>query len=217
MNKKLSPEISAAREEVVRVQVERFHEFYSDFFNQKETIRMAKFFFETLYNLEGKEKWEELAYSTYAKVKHIIKEGTRESVDRLLDLNSITDELDIKMGELLVSHGWKQGVKVDQFDYVIKYKELGHGIMRKKQLEVVLFNLNKFYELAHRPVNAYFIKPAAVMSRMLGVYPLFKKVEEGYYATLPVSPEIFGRFFSEVERREWEFLYDAFPELKESK
>ena len=52
---------------------------------------MAQFFFETVYNLEGKEEWESLALSTYAKVKHMLKEGTRESVERLIFLNQITD------------------------------------------------------------------------------------------------------------------------------
>ncbi|TGN20412.1 FFLEELY motif protein [Leptospira idonii] len=216
MKDKLSKELYAAREEIVRVQVERFHEYYSHYFVQKETIEMAKFFFETVYNLEGKEEWESLALTTYAKVKHMMKEGTRESVERLIELNTITDDLDIRLGQLILDKGWKPGTKLSQAEYAQYFKELGLADVRKKQLEVVLFNLKKFYDLAHRPINSYIIKPAAVMSRMLGVYPLFKKVEQGYYATLPVSQELFGSFFSEVEKREWEFLHSSFPELKDS-
>ncbi|WP_411824148.1 FFLEELY motif protein [Leptospira sp. 'Mane'] len=214
MKENMSLELKSAREEVVRAQVERFHEFYSSYFNQKETIEMAKFFFETVYNLEGKEEWETLAFSTYAKVKHMMKEGTRESVERLIELNTITDELDVKLAELLLKHGWKPGTKISGEEYFQRFQELGEAESRKKQLEVVLYNLRKFYDLAHRPINSYIMKPAAVMARMLGVYPLFKKVEQGYYATLPVSPEIFNSFFDEVEKREWEFLFRAFPELK---
>ncbi|BDA77166.1 hypothetical protein LPTSP3_g00960 [Leptospira kobayashii] len=214
MKENISPELRAAREEVVRAQVERFQNFYSSYFNRKETIAMAKFFFETVYNLEGKEEWETLAFNTYAKVKHMMKEGTRESVERLIELNTITDELDIKLGKLLLEHGWKPGTKISEEEYFERFRELGESQSRKKQLEVVLFNLRKFYDLAHRPINSYIMKPAAVMARMLGVYPLFKKVEQGYYATLPVSPEIFNSFFDEVEKREWEFLFQAFPELK---
>ncbi|MDF3821160.1 hypothetical protein P3G55_14730 [Leptospira sp. 96542] len=210
----LSKELDLARREIVRIQVERFHLFYSEFFMNEETIGMAKFFFETVYNLDGKEEWETLAFTTYEKVKHMMKEGSRESVERLMELNSITDELDISMGELLLKKGWDLKSPISIEDYKQLFKEFGKAGLRKKQLEVVLFNLKKFYDLAHKPISAYVIKPAALMSKMLGVYPLFKKVEEGYKATLPVSRTTFENFFNIVEKKEWDFLYQSFEELR---
>lgn len=214
MKESLSPEETLAHIEVVRVQVERFHEFYSSYFNQEETIGMARYFFETVYNLEGRAELEELALTTYSKVKHMLKETTRENVERLIDLNHITDELDVKLAKLLISNGWKPGKLITQAEYKVYYKSLGEAKLRKKQLEVVLFNLRKFFELAHKPISGYIIKPAAMMSKMLGVYPLFEKIEQGYYATLPVKKDTFEAFFKVVEKREWEFLYESFPELK---
>ncbi len=214
MKEILTTEETLAHVEVVRVQVERFHEFYSSYFNQEETIGMARYFFETVYNLDGREELEELALTTYSKVKHMLKETTRENVERLIDLNHITDELDIKLARLLLSNGWKPGKVISQSEYKVCYKALGEARLRKKQLEVVLFNLRKFFELAHKPISGYIIKPAAMMSKMLGVYPLFEKIEQGYYATLPVKKDTFEAFFKVVEEREWDFLYDSFPELK---
>ncbi|MCG6151125.1 FFLEELY motif protein [Leptospira bandrabouensis] len=215
MKHQLTKEVTIARREIVRVQVDRFHLFYYDFFHRSETIEMAKFFFETVYNLDGKEEWETLAFSTYEKVKNMMKEGTRESVERLIELNSITDELDIQMAELLLSKGWELGREITQEQYFTLFCELDRRETRKKQLEVVLFNLKKFYELAHKPVSAYIIKPAAMMARLLGVYPLFKKVEQGYYATLPVHQDLFNEFYAIVQEKEWDFLHKAFPTLKE--
>ncbi|GBF43299.1 hypothetical protein LPTSP2_25960 [Leptospira ellinghausenii] len=212
---KITEEILVARREIVRVQVERFHLFYTDFFHRTETIAMAKFFFETVYNLDGKEEWENLAFQTYDKVKNMLKEGTRESIERLMELNSITDELDIQMAKLLLAKGWVYGNEISQDEYFQLFCELDKRDLRKKQLEVVLFNLKKFYELAHKPVSAYIIKPAAMMSKLLGVYPLFKKVEQGYYATLPVNQMLFDEFYVLVQEKEWDFLYKAFPSLKE--
>ncbi|MCW7465318.1 hypothetical protein CH354_04510 [Leptospira levettii] len=212
---KITEEILIARREIVRVQVERFHLFYTDFFHRSETIAMAKFFFETVYNLDGKEEWESLAFQTYDKVKNMLKEGTRESIERLMELNSITDELDIQMAKLLLTKGWVYGNEISQDEYFQLFCELDKRDLRKKQLEVVLFNLKKFYELAHKPVSAYIIKPAAMMSKLLGVYPLFKKVEQGYYATLPVNQALFDEFYALVQEKEWDFLYKAFPSLKE--
>jgi thiol-disulfide isomerase/thioredoxin len=204
----------SAWREIVRVQVERFHEYYSDFFTRNETNEMAKFFFETVYNLDGKEDWENLALSTYDKVKHMMKETSRENVERLMELNSITDELDIKMGVLLIQKGWDGNTQLTLPEYIELYKELGNPELRKKQLEVVLFNLKKFYELAHKPIASYVIKPASMMSKMLGVYPLFEKVEKGFYATLPVKKEVFQEFFNIVEKKEWEFYDMAFPGIR---
>lgn len=215
MKQKLSEEILAARREIVRAQVERFHIYYYDFFHRAETIEMAKFFFETVYNLDGKEEWETLAFQTYDKVKNMLKEGTRESIERLMELNFITDDLDIRMAKLLLAKGWVYGNEINQDEYFELFCELDKRDVRKKQLEVVLFNLKKFYELAHKPVSAYIIKPAAMMSRLLGVYPLFKKVEQGYYATLPVHQSLFDEFYALVQEKEWNFLYNAFPTLKE--
>ncbi|GBF51206.1 hypothetical protein LPTSP4_27380 [Leptospira ryugenii] len=213
MSKVLSPELRSARTEIVRVQIERFHLYYSEYFNQSETIKMAEYFFETVYNLEGKEEWEALALSTYDKVKHMMKESSRENIERLIFLNQITDELDLRMGQLLLDKNWKQGTKISQDEYFTLYQELGYADQRKKQLEVVLFNLRKFYDLAQKPIAGYVIKPAAAVAKMLGVYPLFEKVEQGYYATIPVKKSTFEAFFKEVEKREWEFLMRAFPEL----
>ncbi|MCW7461160.1 FFLEELY motif protein [Leptospira limi] len=212
---KITEEILVARREIVRVQVERFQLFYTDFFHRAETIAMAKFFFETVYNLDGKEEWENLAFQTYDKVKNMLKEGTRESIERLMELNSITDELDIQMAKLLLKKGWVYGNEISQDEYFQLFCELDKRELRKKQLEVVLFNLKKFYELAHKPVSAYIIKPAAMMSKLLGVYPLFKKVEQGYYATLPVNQTLFDEFYVLVKEKEWDFLFQAFPSLKE--
>lgn len=215
MKHQLTEKVALARREIVRVQVDRFHLYYYDFFHRNETNGMAKFFFETVYNLDGKEEWETLAFTTYDKVKNMMKEGTRENVERLMELNTITDELDIQMAELLLNKGWELGKEINQDEYFSLFCELDQREIRRKQLEVVLFNLKKFYELAHKPVSAYIIKPAAMMSRLLGVYPLFKKVEQGYYATLPVKQELFNEFYAIVQEKEWEFLHKAFPALKE--
>ncbi|MCX7999398.1 MAG: hypothetical protein N3A69_10690, partial [Leptospiraceae bacterium] len=93
-------------------------------------------------------------------------------------------------------------------------QELGHAEMRAKQLTYVLRNLTQFYDLAHRPINSVILKPVRFMSKVLGIYPLFAIVEEGYYACLTVSLEIFQAFYKEVEQKEWEYLYKMFPELK---
>lgn len=208
--------IYEAKKEIVRAQVERFHIFYADYFNRENTIPMVNYFFETVYNLEGRDEWIELAINTFDKVKHMIKDQTRENVQQLIELNNLTDKLDTQMAYLLLEKKWEEEKKVLSFEeYTSLFVELDHSQERKQQLEVVLKNMELFYNLAHRPINSVIMKPARFMAKILGVYPLFATVEEGYHAILPVSPELFQKFYEEVKQKEWEYLYQAFPHLKE--
>ncbi|MBE7412451.1 MAG: hypothetical protein L6Q54_07935 [Leptospiraceae bacterium] len=203
-----------AKKEIVRVQVERFHEFYPNYFARQETTPMVNYFFDKIYNLEGKEDWLDLAVNTFEKVKNMIKEQTRQNLEQLIELNNLTDKLDTQMALLLLNKNWKEGDQLGLNEYRNLYIELKHTDDRRLQLEYVLNNLRKFYDLAHRPINAVIMKPAKFMSKLLGVYPLFASVEDGYHAVLPVSSDIFESFYEEVQEREWNYLYSAFPELK---
>jgi hypothetical protein len=208
-----SEEIFEAKKEVVRAQIERFHEFYYSYFQREETLKMVEFFFERVYNLEGKQEWIDIAYNSFEKVKTMMKESTRESMEQLMELHAITDKLDTEMALLILRKGWKENDKLSRSEYDLYFRELGYAEERTTQLKYVLKNLIQFYELAHRPINAVIMKPARFMSKVLGVYPLFATVEEGYYACLTVSKEIFDSFYKEVEKKEWEYLKQAFPEF----
>ncbi len=203
-----------AKKEIVRAQVQRFHIFYSDYFNREQTIPMVNYFFETIYNLDGRDEWIELAINTFEKVKHMIKDQTRENVQQLIELNNLTDKLDTQMAYLLLEKEWeKEKKELTLEEYTSLYRELNHAQERKQQLEVVLKNMELFYTLAHRPINSVIMKPARFMAKILGVYPLFATVEEGYHAILPVSPDLFQEFYKEVKQKEREYLYQAFPKL----
>jgi hypothetical protein len=208
-------EIYEAKKEIVRAQVERFHDFYLDYFQREETLKMVEFFFEKVYSLEGKHEWVDIAYNSFEKVKTMMKESTRENMEQLMELHAITDELDTEMAKLLLNKEWN-GLPISRHDYDTLFVELGRADRRAIQLKYVLKNLIQFYELAHRPINAMIMKPARFMSKVLGLYPLFAAVEEGYYACLPVSLEIFQGFYKEVESREWDYLFGFFPELKQT-
>ncbi|PJZ71572.1 hypothetical protein CH373_01340 [Leptospira perolatii] len=197
--------LNKAKIEIVRAQVERFRKFYSDYFHLEETIPMVEYFFETIYNLEGKEVWMHLAMDTYQRVKGMMKETTRTNLEALIDLNNLTDELDGQMAQLLLKKGW-EGKRLSREEYDELYREFGHREKREKQLEIVLRNLRVFFELAHRPIAAYLIRPARFMAGLLGVSLLFESVESAYNAVLPVSPEIFESFIEQVEKREEAYI-----------
>jgi hypothetical protein len=207
-------QIYIAKKEIVRAQVERFHEFYWDYFEKEETLAMVQYFFDKIYNLDGKKKWVNLAVNSFEKVKSIMKDSTRESVEYLMELNNLTDKLDEEMALLLLDSGFKEGNKITRDEYDVLYKKLGKSDLRIEQLKHVLNNIRQFYALAHRPINAVIMKPIKIISRTIGLYPLFSILEEGYHACLPVHLEIFESFVKDVEEHETNYILKSFPEIK---
>jgi hypothetical protein len=202
-----------ATKEVVRANVERFHEFYYEYFNREETLLMVQYFFEKIYNLDGRKQWIHHAIDSFEKVKNIMKDSTRENVEKLMELNQLTEKLDETMAILLLDNGWN-GENISREDYDKYFSQMGYSLERAHQLQHVLSNLQQFYELAHRPINAVLIKPVKVMSKMLGIHSLFETIEDGYYACMPVRREIFDAFYEEVKNKEWAYLFERFPNLK---
>lgn len=204
-------QILAAKRQVVQAQVNRFKITYRNYFERPDTIQMVNYFFDKIYNLDAKAEWVDLAISSFDKIKSMIKDQTRESMERLIDLNNLTDKLDTQMAYLILEKKWEVGTDLTQEQYNQYFIELDHAEERFKQLEIVLLNLRQFYELAHRPINAMLIKPARFMAKILGIHPLFATIEEGYHACLPVNHDLFESFFAEVDKTEHEFLRTCFP------
>ncbi|MBL8019219.1 MAG: hypothetical protein JNM27_06120 [Leptospirales bacterium] len=204
--------LQTAKVEIIRVQIERFHEFYASYFQREETRPMVEYFFDRIYSLENNQEWRKLALGTFQNVKSLVKEETRNNIEHLIELNELTESLDLLLARKLLEKGYQPGTTISLSEYRNLYVEAGQGVQRQRHLDLVIGNMLSFYDLAHRPVNAILIKPARFMSKMLGIYPLFATVEEGYYAVLPVSRELFESFLSEVKTREREYLSTAFGE-----
>lgn len=215
MNQFSEKEILEAKKIVVSGQVNRFHITFKKFFDRPDTRALVEFFFEKVYNTEAKAEWVDLAISSFDKVKGIVKDETRDSMEKLLELNSLTDKLDKEMAIHLLNKKFDVSKTISNEEFIREFAEFEHGDERYKQFEIVLLNLYLFYELAHRPINAILIKPAKFMSKVLGFQSLFNAVEEGYNACLPVSRELFTEFYNEVENSEYEFLGKCFPDLKD--
>ena len=206
-------QIFAAKKQVVKAQVTRFKITYHSYFERPDTIQMVNYFFDKIYNLEAKAEWVDLAISSFDKIKSMIKEETKESMERLIDLNNLTDKLDTQMAYLMLEKNWNEETELTQDKYLEYFIELGHAEERFQQLEIVLLNLRQFYELAHRPINAVLMKPARFMAKILGIHPLFATIEDGYHACLPVNHDLFESFFSEVDKTEHECLKTCFPKF----
>lgn len=196
---------------VLNTHVKRFHEFYYNYFNQQESRDLVTFFFEKIYNLEGKKHRDEVAQKTYRRFKALLSEKSRERIEKLLYLNEITDRLDEQMAlGLMENPHWaakamRQGF-IDGETYHELYRQYNRYEDRKEQLELVLWNLQAFFELSKHPLADMVMRPAYIAAAMVGAKDLYYVFEEGYMASKPVTRELFYQFLEVVKQKETQFL-----------
>jgi hypothetical protein len=200
---------------VVNTHVRRFHITYAEYFKDEATRRLADYFFEKIYTLEGKAERDELAVKTYNRFKGMLSQKSRERIENLLLLNEITDKLDREMAEV-IRKDKKYIVKHDGIEHIdlkklpMLYRKANDPEARIKQLKLIILNLESFFELSKHPLAGVIMRPVSVAARTVGAMKLYRIFEEGYNATKPVSKEVFFEFTQYVRGHETQFLEKAY-------
>lgn len=209
---------------IIQTHIYRFRQQYSGYFEKEKTKKLVNYFFNHIYTLEGKAERDQMAEETYARFRGIISEKSRNRIDKLLKLNSLTDELDQEMAlewindrELSKKIEYWKVIPCDTMKDL--FKRANSFKKREKQLQLSIINLESFFELSKNPIAEMVLKPTKMAAMMIGVRKLYEMFEEGYYATKPVDKELFKVFMNEVREKESNFLssvYDKEVELPES-
>lgn len=200
-----------AQKEIVRVQIERLHTVYEKYFNRADTKRLVQFFFDKIYVMDNNDKFLKIAIDTFNKVKFTLNINTKENLETIISLHESTSLLDAGMGKLLIEKGWNEGKQISVAEYRKTYVEFGHVKERITQFNTVIKCMRIFHAMAHKPQSESYVKAAKLFSRIFNVHSLFVQMEEGYYATVSVKPEVFEEFVKEVELNEMEYINSAFP------
>lgn len=205
-------QVRKAQEEIIRCQVERFRTDYADYFERPDTEKLVNFFFKKIYDLEAQDTIIQTAINTYNKVKGQLSTETRENLENLIELNSLTHALDRRMAHLLLEKGWQEGDTVSPDDYFALYVKLGMEDERRQQLLSSVKSMVESYQLAHKPFSDVVLKAAKGFAVMFGVMPLHRFAEEGYHATKAVKPDVFNQFIEKVMEQELAYIIKAFGE-----
>jgi hypothetical protein len=194
---------------VVNTHINRFRVTYPEFFKLKETVKLVEYFFNRVYNLDGKQERDVLVLSTYGKFRSLISEKSRNRMENLINLNDITDRLDQQMAQFLR----KREVKKLRHDSILSEAQIkscyqkGNQLQdRQDQLNLLIHNLESFFELSKHPLAEVIMRPAYLAAVMVNAKPLYNLFEEGYLAAKPVSKETFYKFIDAVKKREKEYL-----------
>ncbi|MBV6493159.1 MAG: hypothetical protein LDLANPLL_01174 [Turneriella sp.] len=199
------------RQLVVNTYVYRSRETYKDYFEQPHTRPLADYFFEKIYTLDGKVERDALAEKTYNRFRAMLTEKSRARIENLLLLNELTDKLDTELANYLRVHpkhlvGTPDKQHIDLKKLPQLYRECNLMADRVEQLRLVVHNLESFFELSKHPLAGVIMRPVSIAARTVGFTSLFKIFEEGYYATKPISKEVFFEFTQYVRGHETQFL-----------
>lgn len=196
---------------IINTHVRRFRQTYVEYFQDPKTQALADYFFQEIYTLEGKEERDKLAVKTYQRFKGMLTAKSRERIEKLLYLNEITDSLDFTMAQIIRKEP-KFIVHADGLDFVdfkklaSLYRKANPSKERVNQLELVLVNLESFFDLSKHPLAPVIIRPVSLAARAVGAIRLFRIFEQGYNATKPISKEVFFDFTAHVRQNEILFL-----------
>ncbi|MCS6983573.1 MAG: hypothetical protein NZM25_00410 [Leptospiraceae bacterium] len=197
---------------IVRTHIRRFHLFYEKYFAREESKALVTFFFEKVYNLEGKTRRDEIASRTYRRFRSLLSERSRDRLEKLLYLNELTDYLDKKLAwGLYQNSAWAAQAIAQGYADDLVYHELlrqeNSFEEREQQLQLVLWNLQSFFELSKHPLAEVVMRPAYMAAVMIGAKEIYYMLEEGYFASKPVPRELFYEFVEFVKEKEKQFFY----------
>ena len=200
---------------VVNTHIHRFENFYERYFNRPDTRELVQYFFNRIYTLEGKAERDKTAKKVYDRFRAVLSEKAKERIENLMNLNDLTDSLDLQMAVALQknpplqNHTTEGGViSPDVFREL--YRIANSQKDREEQLQLILHNLESFFELSKHPLAEMMMKPASMAAAMVGAKSIFAIFEEGYRATRPVQKEIFTEFMQVVRQKENQFLQSIY-------
>lgn len=194
-------------DQVRKVQVERLHKTYGDFFQNPEYTKIAKYFFEQIYGAGNKASRDAAFNKIYEKLSVAVNPKRITRVTQLKQLNELTDELDLKVAREFVKLRKKSAMTLKDFETC--YKALKNRSERETQLQLLMETTRFFHKLAHIPLLGFVIKPTQLAAKMLGVEYIMEFFMEGYRSFKSVKNA--EPFMVAIEERERAYLEGLLP------
>jgi hypothetical protein len=195
-------------DQVRKVQVERLRKTYTDFFQNPEYTKIAKYFFEQIYGAGNKASRDAAFNKIYEKLSAAVNPKRITRVTQLKQLNELTDELDLKVARQFM--GMKKKSPMTLKDFEACYKALNNREEREIQLKLLMETTRFFHKLAHVPLLGFVIKPTQLAAKMLGVEYIMEFFMEGYRSFKSVKDA--EPFMAAIEEREKAYIEQLMPD-----
>lgn len=187
---------------LVDFQVERLKRTYRDFVEEPKHARLSKFFFEDVYSTRDKIERDASVRRLHDKVRDVLGEEAVRNLERVIELNELTDGLDermlAKLRELDVRRDFTESEYEEAYYLCDNFGE------RKRQIELILHSLQYFHGLAQYRtigVGLTLLRPYAILK---SATLLLDFLQAGYKAFRSLKD--IAEFHDAVKKREVERL-----------
>ena len=194
-------------DQVRKVQVQRLHKTYADFFANPEYTKISRYFFDQIYGAGDKASRDAAFNKIYEKLSAAVNPKRITRVTQLKQLNELTDELDLRVAREFIRSHKKHAMTLEDFEAC--YKALNNKAERELQLQLLLDTTRFFHKLAHVPLLGFVIKPTQLAARALGVEYIMEFFMEGYRAFKSVKNA--EPFMQAIEERERAYINSLLP------
>ena len=194
-------------DQVRKVQVQRLHKTYADFFENPEYSKISRYFFDQIYGAGDKASRDAAFNKIYEKLSAAVNPKRITRVTQLKQLNELTYEFDLRVAREFIRAHKKHAMTLEDFEAC--YRALNNKDEREVQLQLLIDTTRFFHKLAHVPLLGFVIKPTQLAARALGVEYIMEFFMEGYRSFKSVKNA--EPFMQAIEDRERAYLNSLLP------
>jgi hypothetical protein len=190
-------------------QVRRLEDTYSDLKQDPEYREFGRFFFDEIYGPEDHSFRDTSIRKLHGALKGKIHKGIIAAVDRVLEFQELSEDLDDRMTAEMIETGAGPALTIDQYREI--YRSLDNYNQRLYQIDLAMDVTRDFFHLSRKWVIGVSLKTARSAAHLMGLGQIMDFVHQGYTALQTISD--IEPFIGTVRRREQAFN-DAIFRLK---
>lgn len=161
-------------------QSKRLRSTYEDFAVQPEYESACFFFFYRIYSVEDTEDRDQAFKKIHNTVQNFLGGEVVHSMTRLIELQELTIDLDMKLLEVLAE--LKAPEAFDMATYERAYKMSDNYVGREKQIELLDFTIRLIHRISHRFGIGMVLKGLRAACTLLGHTAMVDFLMDGYRA-----------------------------------
>lgn len=182
-------------------QARRLEDTYADLKQDPEYREFGRFFFEEIYGPEDHSFRDTSIRKLHGALKGKIHKGIIAAVDRVLEFQELSEDLDDRMTAEMIETGTGPSLTMAQYRQI--YRSLDNYNQRLYQIDLAMDVTRDFFRLSRKWMIGVSLKTARSAAHLLGLGQIMDFVHQGYTALQTISD--IEPFVETVRRRERAF------------
>jgi hypothetical protein len=200
------PDFDKHKRALQAFQRRRIDDTYADLKADAEYRELGRFFFEELYGPEDYSFRDTSIRKLHTALRGKIHRGIIAAVDRVLELQELSEDLDDRMAAEMIENG--VGPSLTMETYRKLYRALGNLNQRLYQIDLTVDVTRDFFRLSHKWTIGVSLKAARSAAHLMGMGKIMDFIHKGYTAFQTISD--IDPFIDVVRRREQAFARNIY-------